>query len=154
MKGCYALWLPVAAKISGSFITATVGALGITANENLQGGFGLGMIIAQVGQLGVFGVIKQGPLEFAEYAVVQVKAHFLQRIFDRVQGDVTNVVTDLDGVITEPQNLPYAIDAIQQQSRRGCRIVFLLWGHKQDFALFNEIIAISVHILIVAIAPE
>jgi hypothetical protein len=32
--------------------------------------------------------------------------------------------------------------------------VFLLWGHKQDFALFNEIIAISVHILIVAIAPE
>jgi hypothetical protein len=50
----------------GAFVAAAVQQLIVAADEYFSGGLGVGVVVAEIGQLGVFGVIEQGPLEFGE----------------------------------------------------------------------------------------
>lgn len=118
-------------------ITATVLALIVAAYEDVDGGVGLVVWLAQVHQLGFFNVVKQGAFHFGQQAVVEMKTHFDEGGFEYLQADVTQVVLNVHAILGSSHDVLDTLYLEQQLHRLRCIVGLRVQVAKADLASFE-----------------
>ena len=95
--------------------------------------------------LRIFAVVIQRPAYPHEQVVVQVEAEFDKQAIDQLQGDVGDIVRDMNKFSVRGPNLKNALDITQDEGRSLCLVRVMMWPPKTDLAVLNGSWSLGAH---------
>jgi len=95
--------------------------------------------------LRIFAVVIQRPAYLHEQVVVQVETEFGQQAIDQLQGDVGDIVGDMNEFSMRGPNLENALDITEDEGRGLCLVGVMMWPSKTDLAVLDGSWSLGAH---------
>ena len=126
-------------------VAATMFDLPIPVDKDRLSAIAATRLASQCISLRIFAVVIQRPAYPHEQVVVQVETEFGQQAIDQLQGDVGDIVRDMNEFSMRGPNLKNALDITQDEGRGLCLVGVMMWPPKTDLAVLDGSWSLGAH---------